>query len=61
MANGKQVRLSTNTMKQLKEIGEPFESVDDCLQRLVNCSCVKTEMKKLAEKSVQEESEEEET
>ena len=49
MTNGKQVRLSPDTMKQLQTMGKPFESVDDCLQRLISCDCVKSEMKKQIE------------
>ena len=43
--NGKQARLSPETMDALREVGKPFESVDDCLQRVLGCSCVKKEMK----------------
>ena len=46
---GKQIRLSQDTMSELKKIGEPFETVDDCLKRVLGCSCVKKEMREQAE------------
>ena len=55
MTNGKQIRLSPDTMKELKKMGKPFESVDDCLQRLISCDCVQGEMKKQLEKDDDEE------
>ena len=42
--NGKQARLSPEVMKKLKDVGQPFETVDDCLKRVLGCSCIKEEM-----------------
>lgn len=44
--NGKQIRLSGETLEKLKTIGKPFESVDDCLQRILEQSCIKNENQK---------------
>lgn len=44
---GKQIRLDKDAMKKLEEVGRPFESVNDCVKRVLSCSCVKEEMNKL--------------
>lgn len=33
------IRLSDSTLQKLKEQGEPFESVDECLARILNKPC----------------------
>ena len=40
------VTLSDDTINQLEKVGKPFESVDDCLKRVLSCDCVQKEMKK---------------
>jgi len=30
-------------------MGEPFESVDDCLRRILSCDCIQREIKKQQE------------
>ena len=55
--NGKQVRISGETLEKLKTVGQPFESVDECLKRVLGCSCVSDEMKQQPES--QEDSKEE--
>jgi len=54
MTNKNRVTLSDNTIKQLKEVGEPFESVDDCLKRILGCDCIKNEMEKQTSKEQEE-------
>ena len=49
MNQSKQVRISGETLEKLKTVGQPFESIDDCLKRVLGCSCVTTEMKQGSE------------
>ena len=49
MANTNRVTLSKGTVNKLKKMGEPFESVDDCLRRILSCDCIQREIKKQQE------------
>ena len=42
----KRVTVSDDTIQKMEPLAKPFESVDDCLQRILECSCIKKEMKK---------------
>ena len=53
----KNVRLDNDVINSLAKTRLGFESPNDCLRRLLSCSCVQEEMKK--PKKNQEESEEE--
>lgn len=35
------VSLSEDTLNQLSKVGKPFETVDDCLQRILDAECTK--------------------
>ena len=54
MATKNRVSLSDETLNQLTKIGKPFESVDDCLQRILDKDCVNKETQESTEE-VQEE------
>jgi len=57
LTNTNRVTLSKGTVNKLKKMGEPFESVDDCLKRILSCDCIKREMKKQQENDDVEEEE----
>ena len=40
----KRVTLSTGTIDKLKPISKPFESLEECIERLANCDCIQNEM-----------------
>ena len=46
MTTGKRVTISENTVKGLAKIAKPFESPEDCIQRILSCKCVRNEMAK---------------
>ena len=60
MTNTNRVTLSKGTINKLKKMGEPFESVDDCLKRILSCDCIQREMKKQQENDDEASGEEEE-
>ena len=46
MTKGNRITLSDDTKNGLAKLAKPFESVDDCLQRVLTCKCVQKEMEK---------------
>lgn len=44
--NGKRITLSDETINKLAPIAEPFETIDECMSRVLGCKCVQKEMKK---------------
>jgi len=50
LTNTNRITLSKGTVNKLKKMGEPFESVDDCLKRILSFDCIQKEMKKQNEK-----------
>lgn len=42
---GDRITISQETKDGLAKFAKPFESVDDCLKRLITCDCVQNEMK----------------
>jgi len=47
---GKRVTLSEETKNGLAEVAQPFETPDECINRMLSCACVKKELKKQNEK-----------
>jgi hypothetical protein len=43
---GDRITISQETKNGLAKFAKPFESEDDCLKRILSCSCVQDEMKK---------------
>ena len=54
MAKGNRITLSNETKNELAELAKPFETPDECINRLLSCNCVKEEMKEENEKSLEE-------
>ncbi len=44
MVKGERVTISTDTKASLAKMAKPFESVDECLKRLISLECVKNEI-----------------
>ena len=44
MVKGKRVTISPDTKDSLAKMAKPFETIDECLQRLISCECVKNKM-----------------
>ena len=53
MAQSKTVRLTEDTMERLKDIGKPFETPNDCINRVLDGNCV-SELKTNNEKTEEE-------
>ena len=43
---GDRITISQETKNGLAKFAKPFESADDCLKRILSCSCVQDEIKK---------------
>ena len=46
MSNGKRITLPKETLNGLAKFAKPFESPEDCINRMIKCDCVQNEMKK---------------
>lgn len=46
MSNGKRITLPKETIKGLAKFAKPFESPEDCINRMIKCDCVQNEMEK---------------
>ena len=49
MVKSERINISPETKNGLSQFAKPFESVDDCLKRIIQCDCLKDEMKKQVE------------
>ena len=52
MVKGERVTISQDTKNSLSKIAKPFESVDDCLQRLISFECVKNKIESVENEDV---------
>jgi hypothetical protein len=41
----KRVTVSDDTMQKIEPLAKPFEKFDDCLKRVLECSCITKETK----------------
>ena len=57
MVKGERVTISPDTKASLSKMAKPFETVDECLQRLISCECIKNEIESPEEDVVAETSE----
>lgn len=37
--NSKTVRLTQGTMDKLEKVGKPFETPNECINRILDCTC----------------------
>jgi len=52
---GNRISISEDNMKKLAKVRRDFETPDECLKRLFDCSCVKKEIQKQNDDVVEEE------
>lgn len=45
MVKGERITISADTKDNLAKIAKPFEKFDDCIKRVLECSCIEKEIK----------------